>query len=102
MINELKPFLLLFRRHWRWMALGALCGLIAVAAATALLALAGWFISAAAFAGLAAASAYQFNFFFPSIGVRIFAILRTLGRYAERVVCHDATFRILESLRGWF
>jgi ATP-binding cassette, subfamily C, bacterial CydC len=102
MTNELKPFLLLFRRHWRWMALGVLCGVIAVAAAAALLALAGWFISAAAFAGLATASAYQFNFFFPSIGVRIFALLRTLARYAERVVSHDATFRILESLRSWF
>ena len=62
----------------------------------------GWFLSAAAFAGLSTTAAQTFNYFFPSIGVRIFAISRTLARYAERVVSHDATFRILESLRIWF
>jgi ATP-binding cassette subfamily C protein CydC len=62
----------------------------------------GWFISAAAAAGLSPATAYLFNFFLPSSGVRIFAVLRTAARYAERVVTHDATFRILEGLRVWF
>jgi ATP-binding cassette subfamily C protein CydC len=64
--------------------------------------LSGWFISAAAAAGLVPATAYLFNFFIPSIGVRIFAILRTAARYGERVFAHDATFRILEGLRVWF
>ncbi len=32
----------------------------------------------------------------------MFAIGRTLARYAERIVSHDATFRILQSLRSWF
>jgi ATP-binding cassette subfamily C protein CydC len=76
--------------------------LIATTATVGLLALSGWFLSAAAFAGLSITAAQTFNYFFPSIGVRIFAILRTLARYAERVVSHDATFRILESLRIWF
>ena len=32
----------------------------------------------------------------------MFAIGRTLARYAERIVTHDVTFRILQSLRSWF
>ena len=84
------------------MALGTLSGLLAVASAVGLLALSGWFISAAAFAGLTAITAQLFNFFHPGLGVRFFAIGRTLARYAERIVSHDATFRILQSLRSWF
>jgi ATP-binding cassette subfamily C protein CydC len=84
------------------MAAGAFCGLIAIVSAVGLLSLAGWFLSATAFAGLTLAGAKLFNFFMPSVGVRIFAILRTLARYAERIVSHDATFRILSGLRRWF
>ncbi|MEJ2472915.1 MAG: cysteine/glutathione ABC transporter ATP-binding protein/permease CydC [Desulfobacterales bacterium] len=100
--RSLKAFVHLLNRHWKWMVAGSLFGLIATTATVGLLALSGWFLSAAAFAGLSTAAAQTFNYFFPSIGVRIFAISRTLARYAERVVSHDATFRILESLRIWF
>jgi ATP-binding cassette subfamily C protein CydC len=71
-------------------------------ASVGLLGLSGWFISAAAFAGLSLGTAYLFNFFYPSIGVRLFAFTRTLSRYAERIVIHDATFRMLATLRLWF
>jgi ATP-binding cassette subfamily C protein CydC len=84
------------------MALGVLVGTVAAAAGIGLMALSGWFIAACAWAGLAPATAVAFNFFFPSIGVRIFAILRTLMRYAERLLTHEATFRILASTRVWF
>jgi len=100
--EELAPFLRRFRSQWGKMALGTLMGLITVASSVGLLALSGWFISAAAYAGLSSASAHLFNFFFPSIGVRICAFARTLGRYGDRIVSHDATFRILEQLRVWF
>jgi ATP-binding cassette subfamily C protein CydC len=100
--RSLKAFVHLLNRHWKWMVAGSLFGLIATTATVGLLALSGWFLSAAAFAGLSTTAAQTFNYFFPSIGVRIFAISRTLARYAERVVSHDATFRILESLRIWF
>jgi len=100
--RELVPFFKLFRADLKWMILGILCGLLAVASAVGLLALSGWFISAAAYAGLTVATAQLFNFFHPGIGVRMFAIGRTLARYAERIVSHDATFRILQSLRSWF
>ena len=100
--RELVPFMRLFRGHLKWMILGSLTGLLAVASAVGLLALSGWFISAAAYAGLTAITAQLFNFFHPAVGIRLFAIGRTLARYAERIVSHDATFRILQSLRSWF
>jgi ATP-binding cassette subfamily C protein CydC len=102
LLKDFGPFLVLLSRHRGRLALGVLAGVAAAAAAVGLLSLSGWFISAAAAAGLAPATAYLFNFFLPSIGVRIFAILRTAARYAERILAHDATFRILESLRVWF
>ena len=83
------------------MALGLLVGFLAVVSAVGLLSLAGWFLTAAAIAGVSALSAGAFNFFYPSVGVRLFAFCRTLSRYAERVVNHDTTFRILEGLRVW-
>ncbi|MDX9817808.1 MAG: thiol reductant ABC exporter subunit CydC [Desulfococcus multivorans] len=102
MFKELTPFIRRFRSQWGRMALGTLLGLVTVASSVGLRALSGWFISAAAYAGLSSGSAHLFNFFFPSIGVRIFAFARTLGRYGDRIVSHDATFRILEQLRVWF
>ena len=100
--RDLTYFIRLFRPHLKWMALGTGLGLLALVCAVGLLALSGWFISASAYAGLTAATAVLFNFFYPSIGVRIFAIGRTLARYSERIVAHDVTFRILQSLRCWF
>ena len=101
-LREFRPFARVFARHLPRLALGTLAGLAAAAAAIGLMSVSGWFISAAAAAGLAPATAVLFNFFIPSIGVRIFAILRTAARYAERVLTHDATLRILADLRVWF
>ncbi len=36
------------------------------------------------------------------VGVRAFGIARGLLRYLERLISHDATFRILAHLRSWF
>jgi ATP-binding cassette subfamily C protein CydC len=101
-LKEFRPFARIFVRHLPRLALGTLAGLAAAAAAIGLMSVSGWFISAAAAAGLAPATAYLFNFFIPSIGVRIFAILRTAARYGERVLTHDATLRVLADLRVWF
>jgi ATP-binding cassette subfamily C protein CydC len=87
--------------HKGMAGLGILLSLLATLFAVGLLALSGWFITAAAVAGFAPLTALQFNFFFPSIGVRLLAVFRTLGRYAERLILHDTTFRILKSLRLW-
>ena len=100
--QELGPFVRLLKSHAKRMLLGILLGLVAVGSAVGLLSLAGWFLTATAIAGLSVAGTWHFNFFLPSIGVRLFAFGRTLARYGERVVNHDTTFRILESLRVWF
>jgi len=102
LLKNLSPFIRLFRPHYRRMSLGTFLGWLAVMASVGLLGLSGWFISAAALAGLSLGTAYLFNFFYPSIGVRLFAFTRTLSRYAERTVSHDATFRMLATLRVWF
>jgi len=102
LIKPFTPFLNLLTQHiWR-MLLGTCLGWLAVSASVGLLALSGWFISAAAFAGLTLSTAHLFNFFYPSIGVRLFAATRTAARYGERITNHDVTFRILASLRVWF
>ena len=84
------------------MGAGIFFGLLTITSTVGLLALSGWFLSATAFAGLTAVTAMAFNFFLPGAGVRFFAISRTLCRYVDRVISHDATFRLLETLRTWF
>lgn len=86
----------------RWLLLGIVLGLLTAIASVGLLTLAGWFISAAALAGLSSVSAAGFDIFRPGAMVRFFALLRTSGRYGERVISHDATLRLLAQLRVWF
>jgi len=86
------------RRYRRWMALGALLALSGVLAGIGLLAVAGHFIAAMALAG---ASGVALNYFTPAALIRLFAIVRTGGRYLERLLTHEATFRALAGLRLW-
>src|SRR5690606_5977063 len=58
-----------------------------------------WFISAAALAGLATVAAYGFDYFRPAAIIRFFAIVRTAGRYAERLASHNAALALLKDLR---
>jgi len=97
----LIPFIAMLGRHWKAMILGTGLALLAAAAAIGLLSLSAWFLAASALAGMNVATAQVFNFFFPSVGVRLLALVRTAARYGERIVSHDATFRILETLRVW-
>lgn len=80
------------------MVAGIVLGVVVIAANTMLMALSGWFIASMAVSG---SSGVAFNYFFPSAGIRFLAITRTVGRYAERLVSHEATFRILADLRVW-
>ena len=81
-----------------WMLLGLLLALLTSLANIALLALSGWFISAMALAGVAGVS---MNYFTPAALIRLSAIVRTAGRYGERLSTHEATFRVLASMRVW-
>lgn len=90
----------------RRLALGAALAAATVLMGTGLLGLSGWFITASALAGLHAATAFGFDVFVPSAGIRLLALGRTGARYAERLVTHDATFGALAALRerlfrGW-
>lgn len=89
----------LFRPYWGWMALGSLLSLITVFSNIGLLALSGWFITAMAIAGVAGA---HMNYFTPAAIIRGLAMMRTASRYGERVITHEATFRLLATLRRWF
>lgn len=73
---------------------------VAGAASVGLVGLAGWFIAASALAGISGAAGFIVAY--PSSGIRAFAILRTLARYAERLVNHRATFSLLARLRVHF
>ncbi len=97
----MRPFLHLLKPHRARMLIGLLPAVAAAGAVVGLLAVSGWFIAAAAFAGLTPVTAHAFNMLQPSVAVRFFAILRTLARYGERVVNHNTTFRILSTLRTW-
>lgn len=77
--------------------LGILVALVPAVAGLLLLGVSGWFITAAAMAGITGA---VLNIFAPSAIIRALAIGRTAGRYGERVLTHDATFRFLTHLRN--
>ncbi|WP_373778877.1 cysteine/glutathione ABC transporter ATP-binding protein/permease CydC [Glaesserella sp.] len=94
-MRTLFPFLSLYRTHFGRLFLGIVLAIVGLAASIGLLSLSGWFLAASALVG----SSLLFNFFYPSSGVRGLAIGRTVSRYFERLVTHDATFRVLANLR---
>ena len=99
-VKDLRFFLALARPDRWWLRLGAALMALTLLAGIGLLSLSGWFITAASVAGLAGAGR-AFNYLFASGGVRAFAMSRTVGRYAERMATHHATFRVLARLRIW-
>ncbi|GLS84583.1 heme ABC transporter ATP-binding protein/permease CydC [Paraferrimonas haliotis] len=100
-MKALMPFVRLFARHWGWMSLGLLLSLLTLVMAIGLLSLSGWFISASAVAGLTVATSQAFNYLIPAGGVRGLSIGRTAARYGERLVTHNATFKLLTEMRVW-
>lgn len=96
-MKQLLPFIALYRRHAGRIVLGMLLAVVTLLASIGLLTLSGWFLAGSALAGFA--GLYSFNYMLPAAGVRGAAITRTAGRWAERVVSHDATFRVLAHLR---
>ena len=96
-MQVLKPFLALYRQHFWYLSLGVVLAIATLLASIGLLALSGWFLAGSALAGIV--GLLTFNYMLPAAGVRGAAIARTAGRYGERVVSHDATFRVLLRLR---
>lgn len=88
------------RRHAAGLMLAAASAAAVGAASTLLLGLSGWFITGSALAGASGLAAVQaFNFLLPSAGIRLLAILRTGGRYVERLSGHAAALRALAAIR---
>lgn len=87
----------LYRPRSGWLLTAFICLTITWLSAAALLAVSGWFITACAMAGLGLI--VNLNIFTPSTAIRALALLRTAGRYAERVIGHEAILRILADLR---
>jgi ATP-binding cassette, subfamily C, bacterial CydC len=98
-MKELLRLWTLFRPYRTWMVAGTLIALLTVLANVTLMALAGWFITAMAVAG---ATGIAINYFAPAALIRLSAVVRTAGRYSERIVNHEATFRLIAGLRVWF
>ena len=96
-MSALRPFLRLWLRHPFRLTLGIVLAIVTLLASIGLLTLSGWFLAASSVAGVA--GLYTFNYMLPAAGVRGAAIIRTAARYAERLVSHDATFRVLQHLR---
>ncbi len=98
-MNPVRRLLGIMRPSFGWMLLGGLLALATLLANVILMTLAGWFIAAMAAAGVAGVS---MNYFTPAAAIRACAIVRTAGRYGERLVTHEATLRLLTNLRVWF
>ncbi len=76
--------------------LGIAVALVPVLSGIALLGVSGWFITVAAAAGAGAAVGLAGG----GALIRWLALARTVGRYGERLLTHDATFRFLADLRS--
>lgn len=94
-MRALLPFLGLFKYSKFPLVFGIILMITGLAASIGLLTVSGWFLAATAMAGVGS----LFNFFYPSASVRGLAIGRTVARYFEKLVTHDATFRVLAKLR---
>lgn len=97
-MKVLFSFLALYRRYPYALMGGLLVAIVSVLATVALFSLAGWLLSATFIAGISGTAA-TFNYLLPAAAIRFLALIRTAGRYSERVLTHDATLRLLAELR---
>ena len=85
----------------KWL-IAALLGIMTALSVIGLLMTSGWFISAAAMAGIVALGSHSFNYLVPAAIIRVMAMVRTAGRYGEMMVSHHAVFGLLQRLRVRF
>jgi ATP-binding cassette subfamily C protein CydC len=88
-------------QHRGFIRRASLLAMVAGVSAILLLALSGWFLTGAALAGAAGVTAVgAFNYLLPSAAIRALAIIRTLARYGERYVSHQAVMLSLADIRS--
>ncbi|WP_347555664.1 thiol reductant ABC exporter subunit CydC [Robbsia sp. KACC 23696] len=90
--------LTLFTPYRKRMVVGVLLSSVAAIAGIGLMGMSGWFLASMGLAGVAGVS---MNYFVPAAVIRGAAIVRTVGRYAERLINHDVTLRVVSHLRVW-
>jgi ATP-binding cassette subfamily C protein CydCD len=95
-LNILPRLLSFLEDNWHLVALSVLIGSATIGSSVALMGTSAWLISTAALHPSVAELSVAV------VGVRFFGIARGLLRYAERLVSHDVTFRLLSRLRIWF
>ncbi len=100
-MNKLRLFIRFSKKQWLYLSLGILLSTITIIASIGLLSVAGYLICGAAIAGFTMTAA-TYNYLLPATAVRFFALIRIISRYGDRVLTHEATFRILKDLRVWF
>src|SRR5258708_10860307 len=88
LLSFLRPF-------WRQVVLAILLGCIMIASNVGLLGMAAYLIAAAALGPLLV------MLMLPIYIVRFAGVSRAVSRYAERLVAHHVTFRLLAQLRTW-
>jgi len=79
-----------------WVALTALLSFVTLGAGIGLMAMSAFLISKSALVDTTVTLALTI------LGVRVFATIRAVSRYAERYVGHLGTFKILTRIRIWF
>lgn len=96
-MSTLFRLIRLYRPYRGWIALSLLVAALATAANVSLMAISGWFITVMAVAGVTGSDV---NYFAPAAAIRGIAIVRTGGRYVERLVGHEATLRLVAETRA--
>ena len=83
-------------RYRAWVVAAAVLSFVSLGAGIGLVAMSAYLISRSALVDSTETLALAI------LGVRAFAVLRVVARYAERYIGHLGTFRILTRLRVWF
>ncbi len=89
LLKLLAPF------KW-WILLAVFLGFATISSSIGLMATASYIIASAAL------HPQLGSLFVPITGVRFFGISRGVFRYAERIVSHNTTFKLLARIRVWF
>lgn len=100
-MKKAELFFMISKKQWHYLSLGFILSTLTIIASVGLLSVAGWLICGAAIAGVVGTAA-MFNYMLPATAVRFFSLLRITSRYADRVLTHEATFRMLRDIRVWF
>ena len=100
-MSPIRQLLNLWQEERGWLILGTLAALLSLLVAVVLMAIAGVMVAGANNTEKVG-GALLLGLIAPKVFMRLLVLIKTLARYSERLVTHEATFRILAKLRIWF